>query len=75
LEGKLDHAEYDQLGPDFRWALDRVREFEYRREFGLTHEEFLREPLDVLVANMTIMSERNKIEKAQQRMAEHGIKR
>jgi hypothetical protein len=52
-----------------------VNEYSYRKEFGLSYEEFLKEPWEVYLTNMEIMSIRADIERSYIRKMEREAKR
>ena len=51
------------------WGVNLVNQYYYRKEFGLTYQEYLDEPVDIYTANTTIMSIRNELEEAERRRA------
>ncbi len=51
-----------------------MNDYAYRKEFGLSHKEFLKEPLDVYTANMQIMSVQAEIEGVKLRKLERQSK-
>lgn len=51
-------------------ALSKVNEYSYRKEFGLSKEEYLAEPLEDILINSHIMSTVNEMEKEKMKEAE-----
>jgi hypothetical protein len=49
---------------DIAWALGKLQDFRYRERFGLSYEDFLREPFDEFLVNLEIMSAESKLERA-----------
>lgn len=57
----------DELKADYKWAVEKVQAYEYRKTFGLSAKEFYEEPLDDYMTNMAIMGAINQIEKERER--------
>lgn len=57
-----------------QWAIEKINEYHYRKEFGLSKEEMLNEPMEDVVTNSKIMEfinikEEKSMKKAQRK---HG---
>lgn len=57
------------------YAPQELIEFIYRKEFGLTQEELMKEPIETFLMNMEIIQTRGKLEEEAMRKAERKAKR
>jgi len=55
------------------WASERINVYKYRKEFGLTYEEFLNEDLEQFWINKTIMDELTRLERARAKASKAGL--
>ncbi len=65
---------YNPKGPVIE-AIGHLNSFAYRKEFGLSHEEFIKEPLEAYIINTDIMNIKAEIERRQQKQLERKAKR
>ena len=64
----------DELNDDYKWAVEKVKAYEYRKTFGLSAEEYYNEPLEDFMANSAVMNAINQIENERARKARRQAK-
>ena len=62
----------DSSKEEIQWAGDAIAQYQYRKLFGLSYEEYLQEPCDVVMANRQIT---NIIEQIRQREIKRSQRR
>lgn len=58
-----------------RWAKDVTIQYQYRKIFKLSYEEYMKEPIDVFYANLRIMDIISQLEKRESKRAKRASKR
>lgn len=61
-------------GGNYAWAITKIQQRRYRKEFGLSFKEFREEPLNEYLVNLEIMNIENQIDDIRAKQAERKAK-